>query len=142
MKHLIPLLTLVLFFQVSPVAATKTCPPPPCRDSKGSFNEAKCRSLAHWIAVGTIRVIYHNPEGHPLKKDFIRFMFTPKRWEKGDKGPMKPQEFQVGWCHNQVSPPNPPKDEEERGEWMVRVYGETPSEDGMPRYLDIVDLEN
>lgn len=85
--------------------ATKPCPPHPCKDSSGVFQEAKCRAAADWVAIGTITSVVHDRQGHPLNKDFASFIFKPTKWEKGEQVQTTEISYKVGWCSNRTELP-------------------------------------
>ena len=107
--------------------ATKTCPPSPCTP-KGAFDAKACAAHADWVAVGRVANLHHNPQGDPFFKDFANFDFTATRYEKG-VGPTDAIHFEVGWCDNQIGPPDDTGD--------YRIYGQTlPIDPAQPnRYL-------
>jgi hypothetical protein len=81
-------------------AATKLCPPDPCRSPSGSLDAGKCRDLAAWIAVGEIVDVVHHEQGPPLQKDFAEFTLRISTWEKRADSQPAELRFRVGWCDN------------------------------------------
>jgi hypothetical protein len=103
--------TAVLFlsclFVASSGFATKPCPGSPCESPHGTFDRARCESLADWVAAGSISEVVHHPAGPPMLKDFAEFTFTIRRVEKGDVKAGQILKFRVGWCQNaQTLPPD------------------------------------
>ena len=95
--------TAILFFSIlhsGPSAATKPCPPDPCRSPSGSVDAGKCRELAAWVAVGEIVDVVHHEAGPPLQKDFAEFTLRISSWEKAADSRPVVLRFRVGWCDN------------------------------------------
>jgi len=65
-----------------PAFATKSCLPSPCETGGGAFDAVKCKTVADWIATGTITRIVHHQQEEPLYKDFAEFTFTARRRAK------------------------------------------------------------
>jgi len=83
----------------APALATKPCPPSPCATEGGAISIAKCRSIAAWVATGTISEVVHHEQGYPLLRDFAEFTFNVTAWEKG-AAKQRALRFRVAWCEN------------------------------------------
>jgi hypothetical protein len=132
MRSILKVLSIVLVAGSTQRAAhaTEPCMPSPCSGANYAIDVAKCRSLADWVATGTITRVVHHRQGEPVFKDFADFTFTVKASEKGTMKPGREIAFQVGWCQNWLQLPK-----ETSG--TFRFYGlPLPADAGVPnQYL-------
>ncbi len=128
-----------LAWLASPAFATKPCPPPPCAP-EGKFDSTLCREKAQWIVVGKIEKVVHHHEPPPVTKDFAEFTVRTVKWEKGEpKTKLETLVFQVGWCNNQMEPPDGAEGK------TFRFYGMgdpgVSKQEGGPQYLHFVPAD-